>query len=277
MEVTHSPLVSIITPVYNGAQYLDDLIQSVLLQDYPHIEHVIIDDGSKDDGATVAVLNKYSHLHWLSRANKGQYATMNDGLQLAKGEYVCFVSADDILTTGAVGAAIDYLLQHPSFDGVFGITNYMDHNGSVFPFLVPFRGARLVFYQYFAHIAHCSLYVKAETLRKKDLFFDPSLKYTGDYDWVVRMHLKGCKVGFMNRELSKVRLHESQTSRKYKNDSFSEFDVVRKKLRVNALAYTILSGINILTIRIWKIIHLLKRKGLLSAVKAQFNYLFKKM
>jgi hypothetical protein len=119
--------------------------------------------------------------------------------------------------------------------------------------------------------------VKAETMRKKDLFFDPSLRYTGDYDWVVRMHLKRCKVGFVNRELSKVRLHESQTSRKYKNDSFSEFDVVRKKLRVNALAYAVLSGINIWTIRIWKIVHLLKGKGLLGAVKAQFNYLFKKM
>ncbi|MDP1544947.1 MAG: glycosyltransferase [Anaerolineales bacterium] len=277
MEITHSPLVSIITPVYNGAQYLDELIQSVLLQDYPYVEHVIIDDGSKDDGATVAILNKYSHLHWTSRANKGQYSTMNDGLQLANGEYVCFVSADDILTTGAVRTAIDFLLRHPSFDGVFGITTYMDHSGNDFPFLVPFRGARLGFHQYFAHIAHCSLYVKAETMRKKDLFFDPSLRYTGDYDWVVRMHLKKCKVGFVKRELSKVRLHESQTSRKYKNDSFSEFDVVRKKLRVNALAYALLSGINIWMIRVWKIARLLKEKGLLDAVKFLFNFLLKKV
>ncbi|HRJ59265.1 MAG TPA: glycosyltransferase family 2 protein [Anaerolineales bacterium] len=277
MEVAQSPLVSIITPVYNGAQYLDDLIQSVLLQDYPHIEHIVIDDGSKDNGATVAILNKYSHLHWLSRANKGQYSTMNDGLQLAKGEYVCFVSADDILTTGAVRAAIDYLLQHHSFDGVFGITNYMDHNGSVSPFLVPFRGVGLGFYQYFAHIAHCSLYVKVETLRKKDLFFNPSLKYTGDYDWIVRMHLERCKVGFLNRELSRVRLHESQTSRKYKNDSFSELDVVRKKLHVNPLVYAVLSGVNIWTIRVWKTARLLKESGLLSTVKFLFGFIFKKV
>jgi glycosyltransferase involved in cell wall biosynthesis len=59
MEMNAQPLVSIITPVYNGAEYLDELIQSVLRQDYPNIEHLIIDDGSQDDGATVSVLKKY--------------------------------------------------------------------------------------------------------------------------------------------------------------------------------------------------------------------------
>ena len=60
MEMNAQPLVSIITPVYNGAEYLDELIQSVLRQDYPNIEHLIIDDGSQDDGATVSVLKKLS-------------------------------------------------------------------------------------------------------------------------------------------------------------------------------------------------------------------------
>ena len=71
MALTNMPLVSIITPVYNGAEYLNEMIQSVQRQDYPNIEHLIIDDGSQDDGATVAILEKYPHLRWWSRENKG--------------------------------------------------------------------------------------------------------------------------------------------------------------------------------------------------------------
>jgi glycosyltransferase involved in cell wall biosynthesis len=56
--IEKQPLISIITPVYNGADYLDELILSVLQQDYPHIEHIIIDDGSNDNGATLAILKK---------------------------------------------------------------------------------------------------------------------------------------------------------------------------------------------------------------------------
>ena len=62
-------LVSIITPTYNGAEYLDEMIQSVLQQDYLNIEHLIIDDGSQDNDATLAILRKYSHLRWWSRPN----------------------------------------------------------------------------------------------------------------------------------------------------------------------------------------------------------------
>src|SRR5438876_704742 len=73
----------------------DELIKSVLEQDYLHIEHIIIDDGSTDDGATVEVLKRYPHLRWWSRENKGQYATLNEGLATARGSVVGIISADD--------------------------------------------------------------------------------------------------------------------------------------------------------------------------------------
>ena len=72
MEVSNFSLVSIITPTCNGAEYLEELIQSVTRQVYPNIEHLVIDDGSQYGGATVAILNRYPHLRWWSRENKGQ-------------------------------------------------------------------------------------------------------------------------------------------------------------------------------------------------------------
>ena len=115
---TDQPLVSIITPVHNGAKYIEKLIESVRTQDYHNIEHVIIDDGSTDDDATVAILRKYPHLNWWSRENKGQYATMNEGLEAARGELVCFISADDVMASGAVHCAVEFMQAHPNYDGV---------------------------------------------------------------------------------------------------------------------------------------------------------------
>jgi glycosyltransferase involved in cell wall biosynthesis len=88
MALITYPLISIITPVYNGREYLEELIQSVLNQSYPKIEHLIIDDGSEDGGATLSILKRYPHLRWWSRENKGQYSTMNEGLLEAKGEII---------------------------------------------------------------------------------------------------------------------------------------------------------------------------------------------
>jgi glycosyltransferase involved in cell wall biosynthesis len=62
-----SPLVSIMTPVYNGSKYIEELILSVKSQDYTEIEHIVIDDGSADNGATVDILKRYPHVRWWSR------------------------------------------------------------------------------------------------------------------------------------------------------------------------------------------------------------------
>ena len=88
-------MISIVTPVYNGAAYLDELIRSVANQDYRNFEHIVIDDRWRDGGATVEVLRKYPHLRWWTRPNKGQYSTLNEGIEAASGDLLCIISADD--------------------------------------------------------------------------------------------------------------------------------------------------------------------------------------
>lgn len=133
------PWVSIITPVYNGSQHIEELILSVKTQNYPRIEHIIIDDGSQDGGATVAILERYPHLKWWGRDNRGQYATMNEGLEKARGDIICFISADDLLCSDAVQNAVDYLAGSSSSDGVFGRTLLILENGrkTIFKLLSP--------------------------------------------------------------------------------------------------------------------------------------------
>jgi glycosyltransferase involved in cell wall biosynthesis len=257
-----SPLVSIVTPVFNQSKYIEELILSVKSQDYPHIEHIVIDDGSTDNGATVAVLERYPHLRWWSRENRGQYATMNEGLLAAKGVFVCFVSADDKLSSGAVKSAVEFFQMHPDFDGVFGMTNYIDINSKNYPYPVPFQRAPLSFYAYFAHISHCSLYLKVSSLQKHGLLFNPALHYVGDYEWMIRVYKSRLRIGTLNRELSKVRIHEAQASRKFLAESVKEKQAVLETQNINKLYYACLWALYVLRVRIWKIASAYKENGI---------------
>jgi glycosyltransferase involved in cell wall biosynthesis len=211
-QSANMPLVSIITPVYNNAAYVEELILSIKSQDYPNIEHIIIDDGSQDNGAVVEILQRYPHLRWWSRENRGQYTTMNEGLESATGQYICFISADDFIMKSAVRCAMDWLKIHSEFDGVYGLTSYVSENGEPYPLRFPFRRAPLRYYPYFTQLQHCSLYISRQTLLQKKLTFDPAIRFVGDYDWILRMLKAGIKIGFIDSPLSTIRIHKNQMS-----------------------------------------------------------------
>jgi glycosyltransferase involved in cell wall biosynthesis len=104
--------VSIVIPAYNHARYLDEAVESVLEQDYPAVELVVIDDGSTDN--TREVLQKYAgRFQILRQDNSGQAATLNRGWQLASGDILGYLSADDMLRPRAVARAVAALAGNP--------------------------------------------------------------------------------------------------------------------------------------------------------------------
>jgi len=111
--MTHDPpLVSIITPAYNRASFLEETILSVLTQGYPRLEYLVLDDGSTDN--TQEVLKKYQdRLRWESHDNIGETCTVNKGFGMVEGEIVCVVNSDDPLLPGAVSAGVTHLQRHP--------------------------------------------------------------------------------------------------------------------------------------------------------------------
>lgn len=233
------PLVSIITPVYNGAKYLDTLIISVLNQSYSRVEHLIIDDGSDDQGATKQILGKYPHLRWWSRENFGQYPTMNEGLKAASGDIICFISADDVMAENAIQLAVEYLLQHPNADGVYGQYSYIDEENLRYWYQPLIKHAPLGFYRYSPFIAHCSLYITKEELVQHELFFNTGLRYVGDYDWIVRIIQAGLRIGYLKNNLSMVRWHTEQTSVKHINTIKDELFSTHKTFGVNTFIYRV--------------------------------------
>ena len=265
------PLVSIITPVYNGAAYLDELIVSVRDQDYPFIEHIIIDDGSNDNGATQAILKKYPHLRWWSRENLGQYATMNEGLETASGEIICFVSADDLVLPGAVHSVIELMQRHPEYDGIAGLSQFIDETSAPYPIIFPFQTAPLRYYAYFTQIAHCSLYLKRESLLKKNLFFNPSLRYVGDYDWILQI-LDQLNLTRTDFHLSAVRIHGVQTSIQQKSAMDEERRLVVTSLRINPFLFKVYTGIYVIAHDLEKLRFASANKGFEGAWQLIVNH-----
>src|SRR5262249_5604315 len=110
--MTAQPLVTIVTPAHNRAALLGEAIESVLAQDYPALEYIVVDDGSTD--ATPDVLKRYEgRLVAISQPNRGEIRTVNRGWALARGEIICTLNDDDVLLPGAVQAAVDAFRQRP--------------------------------------------------------------------------------------------------------------------------------------------------------------------
>ena len=106
-EESELPLVSIVTPSLDQGAYIAEAIRSVSEQDYPRIEHIVVDGGSSDD--TLSVLADCSHVRWLSERDRGQADAVNKGFRMASGTIFGWLNADDFYLPGAVSTAVDLL------------------------------------------------------------------------------------------------------------------------------------------------------------------------
>ena len=115
-----TPLVSIVTPSYNQAQFLERTILSVISQDYPCIEYIVMDGGSTD--GSVNILEKYSQkiTFWVSEKDKGQSDAINKGWRMAKGEYCCYLNSDDMLAPSAISKIVSTFEKNPNAGVVYG-------------------------------------------------------------------------------------------------------------------------------------------------------------
>jgi glycosyltransferase involved in cell wall biosynthesis len=177
------PLVSIVTPSYNSARFIERTIQSVLTQGYPNIEHIVV-DGASTDG-TVDILRRYPHLRWVSEPDKGQSDALNKGFQMARGEIIGWLNADDTYNAGAIREAVAHLCARPATAMVYSHCDIIDEHDQVTGRCValPFDFAReLVDHR----LPQQGAFMRAETLKDVS-YLDPELHYIMDWDLFLRI------------------------------------------------------------------------------------------
>src|SRR4030067_1430794 len=128
-SVIDKPLVSIVTPSYNQGHFLEETIRSVLEQDYPHLEYIIVDGGSSDGSREI--IRRYSDrlAGWISEPDQGQTDAINKGFARAKGEILAWLNSGESYLPGAVSEAVAFLGSHPEVGMGSGDANLTEETG----------------------------------------------------------------------------------------------------------------------------------------------------
>lgn len=206
------PLVSIVTPSLNGGRYIAAAIESVRAQDYPRIEHLVVDGGSADE--THAVLGRYSPLlRWVIQPRAGQSAAINHGFRLATGQILSWLNADDALRPGAVRAVVEHFRAVPGSMMVYGLGEFVDKSGlRIEPLraVEPFNLARLI--EVHNYVVQPAAFFRRETLEAVG-HLDERLHWCMDWDLWIRVGQRFTP-RFLPVTLATVRLHDgTKTSR----------------------------------------------------------------
>lgn len=205
----HLPLVSIVTPTYNQAEFLAETIDSVLAQDYPNIEYIVLDDGSTD--ATPDVLRRYERrIQWQRHENMGQANTLNKGWAKASGKYIGYLSSDDLYYRTGVRKLVEMLEDDDSIVCAFPDCDLIDSRSRVIKRNVcrPLNLAELVVRQE-CHIGPGALFRRAAFEAVGG--WKPQLKLAPDREFWIRLATQG-RFEMHSETLAGYRLHPRSIS-----------------------------------------------------------------
>ncbi len=223
-----APVVSIVTPSLNQAQFIRATIESVLGQGYSPLEYWVVDGGSTD--GTLEILQGYGEqLNWVSEPDEGQASAINKGWQLAQGEIIAYLNADDVYLPGAIDRVAEFFSAHPSVDIVYGDCDYVDDAGR-FIQTYPTR-----VYDYVDLVGSTIDYIPqpAVFLRRRVLesvgYLDERLSLAMDFDYWLRAGLL-CAFAYLSARLAALRVHHGAKSVSYLKSFASELVTIYHRL-----------------------------------------------
>lgn len=243
------PKVSVIMPAYNAVSYLEESVQSLLNQSFKDWELLLVDDCSKDDTAKLAkkLASADSRIHFVQKEkNSGSADTRNTGIQLATGEYIAFLDADDLWELDFLEKMIPFMEKNKS---PFSFASYriIDENGFEFcvPFLVKPKEYSYRNLLHYNRVGLLTAIYHVPSVGKK--YFDPSLKSLRD-DYALWLDiLRDGKIAFANSEiLARYRVRRGAATSNKKKVMLAHFRMLKNREKLSflyAFALTLIHGI----------------------------------
>lgn len=234
---------SVVTITYNAAAVLRPTLDSVMMQDYPNVEHLIIDGASTDE--TLAIAKAYQkqsdevengHVVKIqSEPDKGLYDAMNKGLRLATGDYIVFMNAGDrfpeadTLDKVMLAAVVGDGEERPAV--LFGNTDIIDDKGNFLYHRRLSPPERLTWrsFRYGMVVCHQAFYARIDIARS--LPYDTTFRYSADVDWCIRVMKEGERQHLLLRNIHAVvanYMEEGQTTIHHKDSLKERFEVMRR-------------------------------------------------
>ncbi len=216
-------LISIITPSYNQAEFLEASMRSVLEQDYPDIEYILVDGGSTD--GSVEIIKKYADrlAWWVSERDRGHADALNKGFAHAHGEIFAWLNSDDTYYPGAVSEAVAALQAHPEAGMVYGDADLTDRQGHIIGRFASRQTDYTRLLRGYVHIPQATTFYRADLWRQLGPL-DLSLFFGFDYDLWVRFS-KVSRLQYIPKKWAAFRLHEEGKS--VRNDDQCYPDMIR--------------------------------------------------
>lgn len=223
------PKITVVTPSYNQARFLERTILSVLNQDYPNLEYIIIDGGSTD--GSVEIIKKYESklAYWVSEPDRGQSHAINKGWQRATGEIVAWLNSDDTYRDGALFSIAKYFTEHLEVDMTYGDVYVIDEMDKLlYPFICPQFNLKRYIKDCDYFIPQQAVFFRRQVFEKVGLL-DENLHFKMDRDYFIRIGLNGC-VKRIPHYLAHFRTHPAAKSTPQNTKkAHSEFISIRQK------------------------------------------------
>ncbi len=223
-------LVSIITPSYNQAAYIEQTIQSVLEQDYPHIEYIVVDGGSTDNSAEI--IQKYADrlAYWISERDSGQAEAINKGFARANGEIVAWLNSDDYYMLNTISFVVRCFEQNPDVVMVYGDMLAVDGDGQTINVL-KYKQLSLEDLLCFQIIGQPSVFFRRSALEKTGLL-EPSFHFMLDHHLWIRLARQG-RILHVPQVWSAARYHADAKNRaraaEFGREAFRVLEWARKQ------------------------------------------------
>lgn len=221
------PKVSIVTPSFNQAQFIEETILSVQRQKYPNVEHIVIDGGSVD--GTLDILKKFGDkISWISEPDRGQADAVNKGIRKASGEFIGWLNSDDIYFNDTIYFAVKAFQDRPDVDVVYGDLFYIDQDGKI---LMERKEINFDFDILLYGLCYIG---QQSTFYKKNIFedigyLDVNLQYVMDWELFLRIAVHGKKYLLVPDVKAGFRLHSESKSIGQQIKLRSEHKIIRDK------------------------------------------------